>query len=497
MKNLGFLSFATIMLLSACSKKSDGVGGSPTGSGTPPTYNPIVETAYAFPGAEGFGRNATGGRGGGVIEVTNLNDYGPGSLRAAAEAKGARTIVFRVSGRIILKTPIIIKYGDITIAGQTAPGDGICVSENTFTIDADNVIIRYMRFRLGDEAQVVNDAMNGRNRQNIIIDHCSMSWSVDETASFYDNKNFTMQYCIISESLYHSIHGKGDHGYGGIWGGKNASFHHNLICDHSSRNPRFNGSRYSGLPNLEIVDFRNNVIYNWGNINSAYGNEGGNVNMVNNYYKPGPATPGSLTTSSASNKRNRILNYTSYYYANDAAVYPDTLFGGKFYIDGNYVDGYPDVTADNWTKGVQSDGYGGSAALIAASRQANPFPFGVITTQSATDAYTSVLKGAGAILPKRDTLDARVVNETRTGTATFGGTYNGGPGGLVSGIIDTQSVIGWPDYNSTTAPVDTDHDGMPDSWETANGLNPNSADNNKHYLSTGYDNLEVYLNSIK
>lgn len=483
-----------IISLASCSKNSVTGTGAPT-----PVTQPIavVETAYAFPGAEGFGRDVTGGRGGDVIEVTNLNDNGTGSLRAAINTTGTRIIVFRVSGRIVLTSALSIKTGNVTIAGQTAPGDGICISNNTVTVDADNVIIRYIRFRLGDEDKVENDALNGRNHQNIIIDHCSMSWSVDETASFYDNKNFTMQYCILSESLFHSVHGKGDHGYAGIWGGQNASFHHNLISDHTSRTPRFNGSRYSGKADLELVDFRNNLIYNWGSINSAYGNEGGNVNMVNNYFKPGPATPGNLTVSSATNKRNRIFNYTSYYYSTDAAIYPDTLFGGKMFIDGNFLEGYADVTTDNWTKGVQKDSYAKAAQLITNAQKTTPFFFGTITTESAQEAYTSVLNNAGATLPKRDAVDARIVNEVKTGVEIYGATYAGGQAGQISGIIDSQTNVGgWPAYNSVTAPVDTDHDGMPDDWEVAKGLNPNVADNNKKTLSTGYDNLEVYLNSI-
>jgi hypothetical protein len=491
-------AFVALSVFSSCKKNvSSGSGSSTANPVVSPT--PVNETAYAFPGAEGFGRNATGGRGGTIIEVTNLNDNGTGSLRAAIQASGPRIIVFKVSGRILLSSALTIKNGDVTIAGQTAPGDGICISNNTLTVDADNVIIRYMRFRLGDEAKVENDALNGRNHQNIIIDHCSMSWSVDETASFYDNKNFTMQYCIISESLYHSVHDKGDHGYAGIWGGQNATFHHNLIANHTSRNPRFCGSRYTGKPDLEIVDFRNNVIYNWGSINSAYGNEGGNVNMVNNYYKPGPATPGSLTTSSTSNKRNRILNYTSYYYSSDAAVYPDTLWGGKFYIEGNFVEGFPDVTSDNWTKGVQKDSYTRASQLLAASRQTTPFAFGTITTETAQDAYQSVLAKAGATLPKRDAVDARIINEAKTGIATYGGAaYTSGQAGVPSGIIDTQTDVGgWPTYNSTTPPVDNDHDGMPDEWEKAKGLDPNNAsDASKKTLSTGYTNIEVYINSL-
>ncbi len=476
-KCAGLILLFTSVLVLSCSKKQGGVIPAPA-PGTGPT--PVVEAAYAFPGAEGFGRDATGGRGGTVIEVTNLDDAGAGSFRAAVSASGARTIVFKVSGRIILNSAINIRNGNLTIAGQTAPGDGICISNNTVTIDADNVIIRYMRFRLGDEAKVENDALNGRNRQNIIIDHCSLSWSVDETGSFYDNKNFTLQWSIINESLYASVHGKGNHGYGGIWGGQGASFHHNLLSDHTNRNPRFNGSRYSKQPALEVVDFRNNVIYNWGN--SVYGGEGGNANMVNNYYKAGPAT----TSSTA---KYRILQYTGWYY--DTTVRPDTLYGGKFYLDGNYVHGYPAVTADNWSAGVQRDG-NATAAQVLAARQNTPFPFSPIRTQTAQEAYIDVLDSAGAILPKRDAVDTRVVSEVRSGVETYGGTY-----GAARGIIDTHTIIGWPTYNSATAPVDTDKDGMPDDWETAKGLNPNIADNNKRNLSTGYDNLEVYLNNIK
>ena len=379
----------------------------------------------AFPGAEGGGRFAVGGRGGSVYEVTNLNDSGAGSLRDAVSQPN-RTIVFRVSGVINLSSTLNITKNNITIAGQTAPGDGIVISGYTVTIKASDIIIRHIRCRLGDANAVENDAMNSTsgNYQNIIIDHCSLSWSVDETGTFYGIKNFTLQWCILSESLYNSVHNKGKHGYGGIWGGENVTFHHNLLAHHTSRNPRFGGSRYTGQPDKEVVDFRNNVIYNWGNGNSVYGGEGGNYNMVNNYYKAGPATPGNLTASSASNKRNRILNYTSYYYATDSAIYPDTLFGGKFYIDGNYVHGYPDVTADNWTKGVQKDSYYRAAQLIAAARQNAPFNTAPVTTQTAEEAYLAVLANVGATLPKRDAIDKRIINEVKTGTATYeGATY--------------------------------------------------------------------------
>ncbi|MBA9076354.1 FlgD immunoglobulin-like domain containing protein [Rufibacter quisquiliarum] len=434
----------------------------------------------AFPGAEGFGRFTTGGRGGTVIEVTNLNDSGTGSFRAAVNATGARTIVFRVSGTIKLLSALPIKNGNLTIAGQTAPGDGICISNQTVTVDADNVIIRYMRFRLGDEAQVENDAIWGRNKQNIIIDHCTMSWSVDETASFYLNRNFTMQWCLLSESLYKSVHNKGNHGYGGIWGGDQATFHHNLLAHHTSRNPRFNGGGRSGInggtyPN-EHVDFRNNVLYNWGD-NSAYGGENGKYNMVNNYYKPGPATP------SSKSKRIVQVSYES-----------DPQFGagyGTFYINGNYVHGNATVTADNWAGGVDYDANITTAQRASVRLQA-PIDYHMETTHTALEAYEAVLAGAGASL-KRDAVDTRIINEVRTGTATYGGAY-----GASKGIIDTQGTVGgWPTLESLPAPADADKDGMPDAWENQNGLNPNDAsDRNGDRNSNGYTNLEDYLNSL-
>lgn len=459
---------------------------------------PEEEKQLAFPGAEGGGRYAAGGRGGAVYEVTNLNDSGAGSFRDAVSQPN-RTVVFRVSGVINLGSPLTISKNNITVAGQTAPGDGICLTGYTFRVRASDVIVRYIRSRLTDVKNVEDDAMNSFSGAfaNIIIDHCSISWSVDETGTFYDIKNFTLQWCLLSESLYNSVHGKGAHGYGGIWGGNNASFHHNLLAHHTSRNPRFCGSRFTGKPEEEVVDFRNNVIYNWGNGNSAYGGEGGHYNMVNNYYKPGPATPGNLTTSSATNKRNRILQYTSYYFATDAAVYPDTLFGGQFYVDGNFVYGYPDVSADNWAKGVQTDAYKRAAQLKASAKQNLPFSTPPVTTQSAEQAYLSVLAGAGATLPKRDAIDQRIVGEVQNGTATFAGpTYSSGVSNP-SGIIDTQTDVGgMPAYQSTTAPADSDHDGMPDSWETQHGLNPGDNSDRNTIAGDGYTNLEVYLNSI-
>jgi hypothetical protein len=443
-------------------------------------FNSSLETNFvselpAFPGAEGFAANITGGRGGSVVEVTSLYDSGPGSLRAALNLSGKRTIVFRVSGNIVLNSKLNINIGDVTIAGQTAPGQGITLSGYPLTVNADNVIIRYIRCRLGDAKLVVDDAANGRNHENIIIDHCSFSWSVDETASFYDNKNFTMQYCLISESLYNSIHEKSKHGYGGIWGGKGATFHHNLIAHHTSRNPRFCGARYSNLPDEELVDYRNNVIYNWG-FNSVYGAEGGNYNLVNNYYKSGPATN--------SNVRSRII-------APNASEDPDNPLPlgiwGMFYVNGNYVNGYPSVTKNNW------DGVSASSSDKAQIKSTEEFAVGPVSTQDAEIAYENILAQVGACLPYRDKIDTRVIAETMSGTATYGGTYGEG-----KGIIDSQTDVGgWPALSSATPPTDTDKDGMPDKWETVRGLNPNDAeDRNGDDDGDGYTNLEEYLNEL-
>ncbi|TAK51758.1 MAG: T9SS type A sorting domain-containing protein [Bacteroidetes bacterium] len=425
----------------------------------------------AFPGAEGFGRYATGGRGGRVIEVTNLNDNGAGSLRAAIDATGPRTVVFRVSGTIKLLSSLRIKKGDVTIAGQTAPGDGICLRDRACRVEANNVIIRFMRFRLGDSTRVEDDSFSGNGdagnmKRNIIIDHCSISWAIDENSSFYDNGMFTLQYCYITESLYHSYHSKGNHGYGGMWGGWKTSFHHNLFAHNSSRNPRFNGSRYTQLPDSEMVDFRNNVLYNWG-FNNIYGGEGGSYNLVGNYYKYGPGT----NTSSI---RYRIVQPS------------DTT--GNWYISDNYVYGNDSVTADNWNGGVQ----GGNASYLKNKKALLPFPYGTIATETAEVAYEKVLAHGGASFPKRDTIDARIANEVRTQTATYGGVW-----GANKGIIDSpDDVGGYPLLQSTAAPADTDHDGMPDDWETFHGLNPADSTDGMTITGDGYSNLEHYINGL-
>jgi hypothetical protein len=443
------------------------------------TQEPQGELELAFPGADGYGKTTTGGRGGQVIKVTNLNDAGAGSLRAAIEQSGPRIIVFEVSGNIVLKSRLQIKNGNVTIAGQTAPGDGICIQNYEMVVNADNVILQFLRFRMGDLTKNEQDALWGRYQKNIIVDHCSMSWSIDECSSFYANRNFTMQWCILAESLNKSFHEKDDHGYGGIWGGNQASFHHNLLAHHNSRNPRFDGGNRPGTGGLrpeigiDKVDYRNNVIYNWRG-NSAYGGENGEYNMENNYYKPGPATP--------SNRNKRIMQISK---EKDEAYSPGY---GTFFIEGNYIVGNAAVTVNNWAGGVDFDA--GVSATQAQKTVAFPFE-GLTTQHTAEQAYEQVLAKAGASY-RRDAIDTRVLSEVKNGTAT----YNGGKTGF-PGIIDSQTDVGsWPELKQGVVLKDTDGDGMPDEWEIAHGLDPNKADANGRTLSSVYDNIEVYINSL-
>ena len=437
----------------------------------------------AFPGAEGFGRFASGGRGGEVYIVTNLNDTGAGSLRDAVANRNAstpRTVVFAVSGTIYLNSTLRISQGNLTIAGQTAPGDGICLARYSLNpSNATNVIIRFVRSRLGDTMLVEDDAFVCRYATDLIVDHCSFSWSVDETASAYDNTNFTMQWCFATESLRDSVHTKGAHGYGGIWGGLGASFHHNLLAHHDSRNPRFNGARTHGTDG-ELVDMRNNVIYNWRG-NSTYGGEPTDAglparhNMVNNVYKNGPAT-------STGASRYRILD-PSQNTASTGATY------SLFHVAGNWTTASSTVTANNWNGGVQVI----SSSLYPTIRADTPFTVAPVVTQTAQNAYPLVLAYAGCRLPARDAIDTRIAGEVSAGTVTYYGSKNNYPG-----IIDSQTDVGgWPVLASTPAPTDTDLDGMPDAWETARGLNPNLAsDRNLVDAPTGYTQLELYLNEL-
>lgn len=449
----------------------------------------------AFPGAEGGGRYTTGGRGGKVIYVTSLEDNdNPGTLRWAVTRDYPRTVVFKVSGVIFLEKRLKITGDNITIAGQTAPGDGICIAGNGVTINADNVIIRYLRFRTGDYGAAKasqEDALGSRYHKNLIIDHCSMSWSTDECGSFYANENFTLQWCILSESLKNSLHEKGSHGYGGIWGGKNASFHHNLLSCHESRNPRFDHPLIY-LPNVTLeefrgnVDFRNNVIYNWGH-QSSYGGEGGRFNMIGNYYKPGPATsPKTLDrfitvygrTPDLHNKKEKV------YYE---SPYPD------LYMEGNILEGNKEISSDNYA-GVKYASTGGEKGrFLKEPLTINGKKENHTGTQTASEAFQLVCASAGASL-YRDAIDRRIIKDALNGTATC----NDGGNGSTGGHIDTQAAVGGlPVYRSTAAPADSDGDGMPDKWEMEHKLNPEDpSDGAAIDRKSGYSFLEIYLNDL-
>ena len=437
----------------------------------------------AFPGAEGFGKYTTGGRGGKVYIVSNLNDNGPGSLREAVVAKGKRIIVFAVSGTIHLEKKLFIK-ADVTIAGQTAPGDGICLADYPVSLSGDNIIIRYLRFRMGDRYQRQqgkvdgsggDDAFSSSRRKHIIIDHCSMSWSTDEVCSVYGGDSTTLQWNIISEPLNYSYHfetGDSDwehHGYGGIWGGRNLSAHHNLFAHCISRNPRFNGARLGAED--EFVDYRNNVIYNWEH-NNVYGGEGGRYNVVNNYYKYGPATN--------KNVRYRIVNPSK----------TEKMPFGKFFVDGNYVDGAADISKNNWN-GIDM----GNKATAEEKKEAvvnNAFPTEAIAVQSAKEAYETVLQFVGASF-KRDTMDARIIDEVKNRTGKIVDVQGGYP----HGTAYAQTKNAWPLLQSLPALPDTDKDGMPDEWEMKKGLNiSNDADAKEYTLDKNYTNIEVYINGL-
>ena len=462
------------------------------------------EKTPAFPGAEGFGRYVSGGRGGNVYHVTSLADDGTeGTLRWALGKSGAKTIVFDVSGTIHLQSSLDIAIGNVTIAGQTAPGDGICVADYPVAIKANNVIVRYMRFRLGNKNVLLNgadgwDAFGGMDQENIIVDHCSVSWSIDECLSVLGNKNTTVQWCLVAQSLVNSGHSKGAHGYGGNWGGSGASFHHNLIAHHGSRTPRLGPRPTTQLD--ERMDMRNNVIYNFGG-NGCYGGEGMTVNIVNNYYKPGPGT-------STDKKGYRIAGIgirTQSYVDTYPAYAPALHLWGKYFVTGNYNTKYSSVNNDNWTYGIinQIDASGCDGTFTAETKDsiklAEPMDFVATTTHSADDAYDRVLDYAGASL-SRDSFDELMVSDARNGAASYTGK------GLSKGFVNSQDDncpadaaddwSAWPTLNSTAAPIDTDGDGMPDEWEKSNGLDPSDPSDGKTIGTDGYSNLENYLNSL-
>lgn len=491
--------------------------------------------APAFPGAEGHGRYVTGGRGGVVKHVTNLNDSGPGSLRTAVSGSAKKIVVFDVSGVIALKSDLKIG-ANTTIAGQTAPYPGITLRYRTVRPDADNVIVRFIRVRRGQEKDVNDgaDAIWTRENDGMIFDHCSFSWSIDEVASFYDNNNFTMQWCTAAESLNNAGHGKGAHGYGGIWGGKLASFHHNMIAHVTNRVPRFNGARYewdgyksnamydeykwANPVQAENVDFRNCVMYNWGNSNGCYGGPGGGqINIVNNYYKGGPATPDSkaqrvteISVASSGNSSGHpdIYGMTSRYYINGNTTETNsgTITENRDWNGVNYDSGVFTIDGEKWsldTLNLYGDEVEHKAntdgEMCVRIKMDQPAPEGQVTTHSAATAFDKVMSYCGASL-YRDDVDSRYMEEARTGTATYKGSVTN-EDGLIDIVAD---VNGYTEDNfpSETRPegFDTDQDGMPDEWETANGLDPNNPDDaNLYTLDTEkgwYPNVEVYINSL-
>ena len=426
----------------------------------------------AFPSAEGFGAYSKGGRNGQVLFVTNLNDYNPeneepiiGSLRWACDTYGPRTVIFKVSGLIELKTWLTIFNPFITIAGQSSPGDGICLKNFGLNITTHDVIVRYLRCRPGDEmgkdkeGGFETDAISiSEFSENVIIDHCSASWSIDETLSIHSREpgnpplSVTVQWCIISESLNDSYHPNGPHGYGSLirFTG-NASFHHNLYAHHFSRNPHVD--TYLGDMTL---DFRNNVIYNyWNPGNTMF--DPINMNYVANYIKPGIDT--------------KNLDIAIYLVAESSTE--DSLLGQnvrRIYPEGNILEGKDYI--NQWDMFYK---------VYDRNKMSEPFEVEIVYTHPADEAYNLVLENAGAILPKRDDIDLRIVNDVKNGTGK---------------IIDTQSQVGgWPNYKSAIAPIDDDNDGLPDVWEIKHGLDSaNNLDNNLDNDKDGYTNIEEWLN---
>ncbi len=515
---------------SACSSVDNPVAIiDPDPTPTPEPEEEITEiTAPAFPGAEGHGRYVTGGRGGEVRHVTNLNDKGEGSLRAAVNGNNKKIVVFDVSGIIALESDLVIG-ANTTIEGQTAPAPGITVRYQTVR-PSDNNIIRFLRIRRGEEKDVNDgaDAIWQRQKDGIVLDHCSFSWSIDEIASFYDNQHFTMQWCTLGEALANPGHSKGEHSYGGIWGGKGASFHHNFLCHMQNRVPRFCGARYNwdkydtekyaNSIQAEIVDFRNCVMYNWGGGNGCYGGTGGgNINIVNNYYKAGPAT----------NNKTRVTQI-SVATSSNASGSDFMGYCSRYYINGNYVTAAGNKAENYDWQGVIYDAgtsiidgehyipdtkhmYGESIKYRKNSKDEdcviikldNEVETGKVTTHSAQNAYQQVLTYAGASL-YRDDVDARYMKEAADGTTTYtGSAEKTGDGKTIShlpGIIDFVKDQGEYTLESYGRPdnFDTDSDGMPDAWETANGLDPLSNDAAEYTLDKHgfYTNVEVYCNSL-
>lgn len=496
--------------------------------------------APAFPGAEGHGRYVTGGRDGKVVHVTNLNDKGTGSFRAAVTGNSKKIIVFDVAGVIPLASDLTIG-ANTTILGQTAPSPGITLRYYTVRPE-DNCIIRFLRIRRGQEKDINDgaDATWQRNKTGIIFDHCSFSWSIDEVASFYDNNNFTMQWCTVAESLTNPGHSKGAHGYGGIWGGKLASFHHNFIGHLMNRGPRFNGSRYGwtgytsnknystyqwkNTVQAENVDFRNCVMYNAQG--TCYGGPGGGqINIVNNYYKAGPSQSLSSTTqngikvdvSNGKERENqeRITLVTVSTSSNSDKNHPEFYeMTSRYFINGNTTEttkgsvtknkDWKGVTYDKGTYTLNDEIYSADKKNLYGDavehktingiscvkiKMDAPAPTGEVTTHSAAESFSKVLAYSGASL-YRDEIDARYMEEAKTGTAKYKGSITKSPG-IIDKVADVNGY--------TEANFGTDKDGIPDAWETANSLDPNDATDALTYSLDSkeyYTNLEVYANSL-
>jgi hypothetical protein len=408
----------------------------------------------AFPGAEGFGSTTPGGRGGKVILVTNLDDSGPGSLRAACEAEGPRLIIFRVAGTIALQRPLTVKNPYLTLAGQTAPGDGICLRDYPFVVATHDVVVRYLRSRLGDVSGRQEDCLDfSYGASNSIFDHCSATWSIDECLSLSGNvSNVTIQWCLIGESLNQSKHQKGAHGYGSLARANGpVSWHHNLWIHNDARNPRL-GDNY-GRPPFPTFDVRNNVIYDYGATCSGLTQGRLKVNYVANYIRPGPSSraPTPIRVGGPSDLRFHIRD--NFFEGNDALTEDNARFFDRVEIDGQQQ--------------VQT--------------VAEPFTAAPVTTVAAKAACELVLASVGASLPVRDAADARLIDEVRR---------RGGR------IINSQSEVGgWPVLKTAVPPVDSDDDGMPDAWEIKQSLNPRDpADANADNDRDGYTNIEEFLN---
>ena len=450
----------------------------------------------AFPTAEGFGKFASGGRGGKVVEVTNLNDSGEGSLRWALTEAGREhaTIVFRVSGIITLEKDIRAKLYHVTIAGQTAPGDGILYRGGKLNLGGSkNVIMRNLRGRIGlrgDKDFIKGGSIGIENADTIIIDHCCFGWSGEENMTIYDNHFTTVQWCIVHEGLYNAGHQKGNRSYACQWGGSPASFHHNLLAHNYNRSARLNGATNHNQDRNVFMEYQNNVNYNWGKPNSCYGgeNEAGEgstheCNFVGNYYKPGPATPAN-----------------SYFMQLSKARKGKTLTGPSlWFFSGNKMEGNKAVTKDNWLAVDNQTGFElkdmQSAKTVYPSKfhpASNTFDYDVYKTpvESADKAYKRVLAKTGTV--RRDAVERRVVDEVKNGMARYRGTQ--GSAGFIDSPADAE---GWPVYVQVAPVVDNDHDGMDDAWELKNGLDPNNPDDRNKVLSKeGYSALEVYLNGL-